>query len=319
MTQAATPFHGIWPVLVTPYTPDLKIDLSTYRKMIEWHISHGCHGLYTLCLSSEMHLLTKPEQISLVAEAAKICQGQIPIAATGNLGENLVEEIDFAQLAYESGADVVMLTIPEHLNSEEEILHYFLAFAERTDFPLGIYECPFPRQYHLSLETIKVLANTGRFYAFKETSCEIEKIGAVATAIQHTNLDLLQANIPFFLEAQDAGSKGSMNVVANWLPDLTVAIYEDWQNQLFDEAQHKHQILCAMEMAQRSVHPTGVKYLMSKRGLNILPNTRYDRKITNEEKKALDCATQHWLRSDGGIHLTMPDKIKYQSTIAKHG
>ncbi|NND33789.1 MAG: dihydrodipicolinate synthase family protein [Saprospiraceae bacterium] len=291
--------HGIWPVMVTPYNEELEIDLPAYRAMIEWYIEKGCHGLYALCLSSEMYNLTRTEQMLLVKEALKINAGRVPIAVTGNLGASLQEELSFASSMHELGADVVMLTVPPQLSSNVELRNYFMEFVNKTDCNLGLYECPYPRQFHLSLELITQLVETGRFYAFKETSCNIDKINAIIQILKDSPLSLMQANIPFFLDAQIAGADGSMNVVANWLPDLVIDIYEKIKTGNIEEASLLHLQLCAMEMAQRSVHPTGVKYLMSKRGLPIKPHTRLPQKLSSEERKALDLATKLWFNPDG--------------------
>ena len=290
---------GIWPVMITPYNEQLEIDIEAYRTMIEWHIDKGCHGLYALCLSSEMYDLTRAEQILLVEEAIRTNDGRVPLAVTGNLGENLREQISFAKTMQDFGADVVMLTVPPQYTSDEELRNYFMKFVNKTDCNLGLYECPYPRQVHLSLTLIKELMETGRFYAYKETSCNIDKIHAILDITKNSNLSFLQANIPFFLEAQLAGADGSMNVVANWLPDLVIDIYNKIKSGNIRDASLQHMQLCAMEMAQRSVHPAGVKYLMSKRGLPIKPFTRLAHQLSGEERKALDYATDLWFNPDG--------------------
>ncbi len=285
-------------MLVTPFDEQLKIDVNAYRKIVEWQIEMGCHGIYALCLSSEMYDLNEEERILLVKETVDQVRGRIPVAATGNLDASLDNQIAFAKRVGDLGADVVMLTVPHNLDTDDELLSYFMAFVERTDLPLGLYECPFPRSFHLSIPVIKELAETGRFHAFKETSCLIDKIAAVSETVKGTNLALMQANIPFLLEAMAQGASGSMNVVANWLPDLVVETYE---HRTEPNGIRLHEVLCAMEMAQRSVHPAGVKYLMSKRGLPIQTYTRHSRKLTSEERRGLDAAAAYWFNPDFSV------------------
>ena len=40
---------GAWPVLVTPYDEDLKIDVSAYRTMLDWYLQFDIGGLYANC------------------------------------------------------------------------------------------------------------------------------------------------------------------------------------------------------------------------------------------------------------------------------
>ncbi len=291
-------FEGVWPVLVTPFDDNLQIDVPIYHEMIEWHLQHGCHGIYALCLSSEMYQLEETEQFLLIKEAVKVVNGRVPIAITGNIKPSLDHTIAFSEKACDLGADVVMMTVPSHITEESDILEYFLTLAEKTNIPLGIYECPFPRHQILDIASIKTLAETNRFYAYKETSCRLDKIKAILEFSGNTSLSLLQANIPFLIEAQLAGANGSMNVASNWIPDLVVDVYNYLQKGQEQDARKLHQIVCTMELAQRSVHPWGVKYLMSKRGLSIKPHTRLPKKLTEEEKKSLDLCFSWWFDDD---------------------
>lgn len=300
--MSSSSFHGIWPVLVTPYDNNLKIDVPAYRDLLQWHLSFDLGGIYANCLSSEMFELSEAERLLLITEAAEMVNGKIPIAATGNFGERITDHIDFCKKAADAGADVVMLTVPAHLDNDADLESYYFQIAENTDMPLGLYECPFPRFYHLGLELIEKLANSGRFFAYKETSCDLDKITTILEITRNTPLALLQANVPYLLESTRAGVPGSMNVVANWLPDLTVEVIKRGLEG-DPSADELNSLLCAMELAQRSVHPTGVKYLMSKRGLPIKPLTRYAKKLSKEEAQSLDNVSKLWFEEDGSLRV----------------
>ena len=301
-TNQVPRFEGIWPVLVTPFTESLRIDVDAYRQIVSWHMNFAVGGLYANCLSSEMYSLSEQERLQLVELTVQTAQGQVPVAATGNFGNNLAEHIEFCKRVAGVGADVVMLTVPPFISDDETLGHYFMEIAQRTEMKLGIYECPQPRAYHLGLPLIKRLAESGRFFAYKETSCDIKKIKQVIEITRRSPLALLQANVPHLLEATQAGAEGSMNIVANWLPDLAVEVRKRGLQQ-DPSAETLNANLCAMELAQRSVHPFGVKYLMSKRGLPIKPKTRSNRKLTQEESRSLDIIAQLWFNEDGSLKV----------------
>ncbi|PHN06275.1 dihydrodipicolinate synthase family protein [Flavilitoribacter nigricans] len=295
-------FRGIWPVLVTPYDKDLKIDVAAYRDILQWHLSFNPGGIYANCLSSEMFELDDEEKLLLIREAVETVNGKTPVAVTGNFGETIDDHISFCEKAADAGADIVMLTVPENYDNDQELETYFLTIAEKTEMPLGLYECPFPRSYHLGLDLIRKLAESGRFFAFKETSCDLDKILAVIDSTRDTPLAFLQANIPYLLDSIRAGAQGSMNVVANWLPDLTIEVAR--RGEANDPtADELNSVLCAMELAQRSFHPSGVKYLMKKRGLPIQALTRYSRKLSKEEAHSIDTISKMWFEADGSLKV----------------
>jgi dihydrodipicolinate synthase/N-acetylneuraminate lyase len=121
-----------------------------------------------------------------------------------------------------------------------------------------------------------------------------------------TSLSYLQANVPYMMESVRAGAPGSMNIAANWIPDLEIEVLKLSKNN-DPKAEEMNSILCAMEMAQRSVHPMGVKYLIGKRGIPIKPLTRYPRSLSLEECYSLDQAAKLWFNRDGSLKVL--DKI----------
>jgi len=286
--------------MVTPFDETLKIDAGAYRAICAWYLDHAAGGLYASCLSSEMFHLTNEERLLLVSEAVKTAGGRIPVAATGNLGATIEEHIAMCRQVAGAGADVVMLVVPEFLDSDSDLERYYMSIAEQVDAPLGLYECPVPRAFHLSLDLVGRLAQTGRFFAYKETSCDITKIRAHLAATAGTPLALLQANTPYLLDAVLAGTPGSMTIAAIWLPELVDAVIRKAQANDPDAERLQAQ-LCAMKLAQRSVHPLGSKYLLHKRGLPIAARGRAVRELRPETIRALDFAARAWFDQRGEL------------------
>ncbi len=303
-----TSYGGAWPAMVTPYDDALRIDLGAYRALCDWYIAHGAGGLYANCLTSEMYLLEEDERLLLVRDAVDAAGGRVPVAATGNLGATVAEHIAFCRRAADAGADIVMLVVPEFISDDVELERYLLEVAARVEAPLGLYECPVPRPYHLGVRLVEKLAGTGRFVAFKETSEDLEKIVALRQVTAKTPLALLQANTPYLLEATRAGAPGTMSIAAAWVTDLVAAVIE--RGRAGDpSAERLHAELCTMEMVQRVVHPHGTKYLLSKRGLPISPVSRHARSpLTPNVVRALDYAAQAWF--DGAGELRILDSVR---------
>ena len=302
VNQNQAAYKGIWPVLITPYNDDLSIDFDGYKQLVEWYKTFGIGGIYANCQSSEMTELTEDEKLRLIKETVTIVDGSVPVAATGNFGKNIEEHIEFVKKTVDTGADIVMLTVPEFCNNDDELEKYYLEIANTITAKLGIYECPVPRRYNLGLKLVETLAKSGRYFAFKETSCNLEKIKNIIDITKGTPFDYLQANVPYLLESIKYGAPGSMNIAANWLPDLEVEIVNKALND-DEDADELNTVLCAMEMAQRSIHPMGVKYLISKRGVPIKPLTRYPRFLSLEEKYSLDQAAKLWFGDDGSLRI----------------
>ncbi len=294
-------YRGSWPVVLTPFDENLKIDFEVYREMIKWYIDNKAGGIYANCLSSEMYHLETGEQLDLINETIDIAKGKLPIAATGNFGNSIKEHLTSIKRISETGIDILMLLVPTFLDTDEDLYKYYMTIVENTEIQLGIYECPVPRSFHLNPELVKKLAETGRFVAFKETSCDLDIIKTQIDNTKNTNMSVLQANIPYLLESVRQGAVGTMNIASIWLPDLvdkiiTLGIEKN------PKADELHRDLCLLEMMQRVVHPKGTKYLLSKRGVNIKECSRsVKEKLSKEVIYSLDRISEKWINKDGSL------------------
>lgn len=294
-------YGGAWPTMVTPYDEKAKIDIAAYRAIVEWYVACGVGGVYANCLSSEMYLLDEGERLTLVAQAVQAVRGRVPVAATGNLGATVDEHIVFCRRVADAGADVVMLVVPPFYENDADLERYYSTLAEQVDAPLGLYECPVPRPYHLGVDLVRTLARSGRFHAYKETSCDLSKIHFLLHATRDTPLSLLQANTPYLLRSIQAGGLGTMSIAAIWLPDLVASVIE--KGRAYDpDAVRLHEELCVMEMVQRVVHPQGAKVLLGRRGLPITGRSRHPTSpLTPEVCYALDRVADRWFSADGSL------------------
>lgn len=292
---------GAWPTMVTPFCEDGSVDWAAYRQMIEWYVRMGVGGVYANCLSSEMALLDDDERVKLAREAVNVAAGRIPVAATGNLGEGIEAHVTLCRRMADAGVDAVMLVVPPELSTHEELTRYYATVAGRVEAPLGLYECPVPRRFHLPDDLVGELADSGRFSAFKETSGNLGRIGRLIARTKDTPLSVLQANNSYLLASVRAGGLGSMSIAAVHLPDLLRDIIA---KGICDEpdAERLQCLLSAIHLAQRCCHPQGTKYLLSKRGLPITARCRTPgQMLSAEEVVALDQAAKVWFTDDGGL------------------
>ncbi|MCA9734592.1 dihydrodipicolinate synthase family protein [candidate division KSB1 bacterium] len=302
-TKSPEKYGGTWPTMVTPFDENLKIDFGVNKEIVEWYLRFDIGGLYPHCLSSEMYFLSAEESVQLVTETVKTVGDRTNVVATANLGESQEQHIEFARRIADTGVDALMLLVPSFLQTDNEMEKYFLTMAEKLDLPLGIYECPVPRRFHLSVPLVKKLAETGRFVAYKETSCQFEKIMALHDVTKDTPMSLLQANAPYLLDVCRRGVPGSMNIASIWLADIVATVIRLAQAQ-DPMAESLHAKLCNLEMVQRSGHPVSSKYLLAKRGLPIGIHSRTgDSGFSAEVKTSIDYIMRDFITPEGDLIL----------------
>ncbi len=65
---------GVWPVMITPFTEDNRIDYDAVLRIIEWYDKNGVDGTSQYASPSEMFELSPQERVELAKFIIKIHQ-----------------------------------------------------------------------------------------------------------------------------------------------------------------------------------------------------------------------------------------------------
>jgi 4-hydroxy-tetrahydrodipicolinate synthase len=217
--------EGIVPVLLTPFTPDDKIDWDGYEALLEWCIEHGSQGLFAVCQSSEMQFLTLDERVELARFTAKKVAGRVPVVASGHISDDLEDQKTELRAVAETGVDGVVL-VTNRLGAQDDDGTVVRARLEAlmsavpSEMPLGLYECPSPFRRLLTDDEVKFCAQSGRFSILKDVSCDLEVLKRRIALTKGTPLSINNANAALAWPALQAGGKGFCGVMNNFHPDL---------------------------------------------------------------------------------------------------
>jgi 4-hydroxy-tetrahydrodipicolinate synthase len=288
-------YKGIWPVMITPFQPDGKVDIGCYRELVQWYLDKGVHGVFAACYASEIFDLEQSEIMALVENTVELCKGCVPVAATASIGDDIDAHIQLGKQYIEAGVDVVVLTPPSFCKDDAALEEYFLSVADKLDCDMGVYECPVPRPKRLlSLGVIKTLAESGRYKAFKDTCCNLEMIKDRVEVIRGTEFAILQANTALLVDALKTGAKGLMGPIANVAPEYAVEVYNKYEEGGLDE------ILAVLFEVQELVslnYVQAMKYILSCRGFSIQTSVRNGNELSEEHKQLI---------KNGLTSLTLP-------------
>ena len=255
---------GVWPVMLTPFTEDLKVDTVALKALVNWYIENGCTGLFAACQSSEIFNLTLEERVVITKTTVEAAAGRVPVIASGitsNVVEEMAKEIE---AIHATGVEVVVL-LTNTLAKQDESDEVWLANLRKLEtlidpeIKLGVYECPQPYKRLLSIPVIKEIAATGRFYFLKDTCCVAADIKEKIEAIKGTNLKLYNANATTALQSLRDGAAGYSGVMANFHPELWVWLCKHFKDepQKADEVQ---EVLMACSLIERQLYPVNAKW-----------------------------------------------------------
>ncbi|XID95045.1 dihydrodipicolinate synthase family protein [Paenibacillaceae bacterium WGS1546] len=268
---------GVWPVMLTPFTEDNRIDYPALEQLIEWYLGNGVHGLFAVCLSSEMLELSLQERQDLARFVKDKVNGRVPVVASGHNSDDLEEQIRELTAVSESGVDAVVLVtsrIAGPDDSDEVWKRNLSVIMERLPgVKLGLYECPIPYHRLLSPELLKWCAQSGRFFFLKETSCDLEQIKEKVAAVQGTPLKIYNANGTSYLGSLQAGANGYSGILTNFHPDLYVWVADNWRRYP-DHAERLQNLLGPLHLFEGRHYPVNAKYLLQQEGLKLALHSR---------------------------------------------
>ena len=132
-------FSGAWPALVTPFTPQDKVNVAVLRELVEYLIDKQVGGFY-VCGGTGEGLFMSPEERKLVTETAiEQVDGRLPVIA--HVGSMIVgDAVQLAEHAQDVGAAGISSVIPPMFQNSESLYAYFARVgAAAPDIPLLTY------------------------------------------------------------------------------------------------------------------------------------------------------------------------------------
>ena len=131
--------QGVFPILVTPFDDNSQIDEESLRRLIEFNLEAGVHGL-GVALGSEIFKLTEAERTQVTRLVVEQVNGRVPVVInTGADGTDLA--LYYSQTAEQNGADALMVLPPSFMPvGPKEVRAYYRAISEAVNIPIFIQD-----------------------------------------------------------------------------------------------------------------------------------------------------------------------------------
>ena len=259
-------FKGSFPALVTPFKNG-ELDLETLKKLVEWHIAEGSHGLVPVGTTGESPTLTHTEHETVVEEVVRAAAGRIPVIA-GAGSNNTVEAIRFMRHAEKVGADAALVVTPYYNKpTQRGLIAHFTALHDCCELPIVIYNIPGRSVIDMSPETMGELAKLPRIIGVKDATGDLARVSdqRITCGKDFVQISGEDATAHGF-NAQ--GGVGVISVTANVAPRMVADVQEaclagDYRKAL--ETQGRLMPLHKAIFTEPGL--VGVKYAMSLLGL----------------------------------------------------
>ncbi len=281
------------PVMITPFTPDARIDYEMLEKLIDFYLAAGVKGLFANCQSSEMFSITNEERIALTKAVVKQVNGRVPIVASGSFGLTIEDKAEFTKRIFDTGIDAVVLITSHFAGIDEEddkLLERFEKLISLTgDVPLGLYECPAPYKRLVTPEILKALISTNRMRYHKDTSCNRDQVKEKLAVLKDTPMQFFDAHTPNGVFSMKSGAAGMSSISGNFYPEILVWLCDNVDNpNKQEEVNWLQEELTKVDPLIHQAYPMSSKYFLKERGLPVhLISRSQVLDPTPEQKKVL--------------------------------
>ncbi len=136
--QLRSKFSGVIAFPVTPFKPDLTLDLDGLRKNLQFLLQHPPCAVVAAGGTGELYSLTPGEHLEVLRATLDVVQGQVPVIAGVGFGQQLA--VDLARQSAAAGASGILAFPPYYSNADDDgMREYYRAIGAATPLGLLIY------------------------------------------------------------------------------------------------------------------------------------------------------------------------------------
>lgn len=209
--------RGAITALVTPFTPDGRLDEAALRALVAWQVEQGIDGVVPVGSTGEAATLSLAERERVVAITAEVVRGRVPVIA-GAGSNDTAAAIENSRVLGGAGATHLLHVSPMYSKPPQRgLLAHFRAVADASALPVVLYNVPGRTASNVDAETQLALAEHPNIVATKEASGNVEQIGEIIRR-RPAGFAVLSGDDSLTAEVMARGGDGVISVVSNAVP-----------------------------------------------------------------------------------------------------
>jgi 4-hydroxy-tetrahydrodipicolinate synthase len=212
----ATPRFGrLMTAMVTPFSPDLELDLPRAAELANRLLDQGTQALIVCGTTGESPTVFYDQKLELFRAVIDAVGGRAPIVA--NAGDNCTaDSVEFAAKVSKLGVDGIMAVVPYYNKPPQEGLYrHFRAIAEAVDVPVILYNIPGRCVINMEPATILRLANdVENIVAVKQANSDLAQAAAIIEGAPD-GFELLSGDDELTLPLMGLGGTGVISVASH--------------------------------------------------------------------------------------------------------
>lgn len=221
-------YYGVIPPVVTPITEKETVDEAGFRKLLEYCIDGGLHGIFVAGSNGETMALTQGERNRAIQIAIDQVNGRVPVMC-GVMDTSTQRVIDNIKVVEQMGGQCAVVTpvFYDRHTSQDETVRHFERILRETSIDLMIYNIPLFTGIKLTGATmLKIAALDRRVAGCKDSSGSFADFASVLETCRDTPFSILQGATPLAMASLLMGADGFVPSMAPVFPRLFAKAYE---------------------------------------------------------------------------------------------
>ena len=289
--DSATPaFAGSYTALITPFSNG-RVDEDAFRKLVEFQIESGTHGLVPVGTTGESPTLSHDEHDRVIELCIEQAAGRVPVIA--GAGSNATAEaVRLARHAADAGADGVLIVSPYYNKPTQEGLYrHFTSVAEAVDVAVIVYDIPGRSIVRVDdANLVRMNAAFPNISGIKDATSEVGRPPRILNALGNGFAQLSgedATTLPYLA----GGGHGAISVTSNIAPKALADMHNAWKAGDVKTAQAINTRLIDLHDAMFcEASPGPVKYAAERLGLCSAETRLPLCEIADESKARVDAA-----------------------------
>ena len=217
-------FRGTYTVLITPFTADGKhVDVPALKRLVDFQISEGIHGLIPLGSTGEFLSVTQDERRTVVETVVRQAAGRVPVLI-GTGAEWTDEVVRTSREAESMGADGVMIIPPFYsVPTDDELFTHYKKAAEAISIPVMVYNNPATANVDMLPELIARIAEIPNCLYVKESTLDPTRVRDIIR-LAGDKITVFAGVLGY--ESFWLGAEGWVAVCSNVLPRWSAQLFE---------------------------------------------------------------------------------------------
>jgi 4-hydroxy-tetrahydrodipicolinate synthase len=184
--------RGVIVPILTPLNNDETVDVPSLRRLVNYLIDSGAHGIWVSGTTGEFANLSDEQRLISIETVVDEVAGRVPII--GNVsGASTQLSLNMALAVQEMGLDGVAVTPPYYYpNAQDELLDHYRYISDRSGVPLWVYNIPSTVKTAITPGTVATLASEGAVVGIKDSSGAGELLAELNILCEQGDLKLLR-------------------------------------------------------------------------------------------------------------------------------